>query len=126
MSMSSRLKVMGVFLLISLFFIGCASPMRGVGSVTLLTRDMNTQAKNIEVVGPVDQESDTFYWAAIFVMWGDPALTHEAPINRLLAKHKADLIMDAEITDSVFMIPYIFTMQKTTVKGTPARYREGK
>ena len=126
MSMPSWFKVMGVFLLLPLLLISCATPMRGVGSVTLLTRDMDKKSKNIEVVSGVDQESETFYWVMIFVMKGDAAPNHETPINRLLKKHDADILLDAEITDSMFMIPYIFTMQKTTVKGTPARYREGK
>ena len=126
MSRPSRFAAMAFFLLLAVFLVGCASPMRGVGSVTLLTRDMDKQSKNIEVVGGVKEETETFYYAAFFFIWGDPLLTHEAPINRILTKNNADVLLNAEITDSMFFIPYLFQMQKVTVKGTPARYKEGK
>lgn len=126
MRISSQIKGMGIFLLLAVFFVGCASPMRGTGSVTLLTRDLDTSSKSIEVISGPKEETETFYYAAIFFIWGDPLLTHETPISRLLAKNKADVLLNAEITDSMIFIPYLFQMQKVTVKGTPARYKEGK
>ncbi len=121
-----RFKGIVFCVLLVVFNTACASSYRGYGSMTLLTKDISKDSSNIELVGSVDEESESFYWILIFGMFGDPGPNHEAPIDRLLKKHNADIIIDAELSDRVIGIPYIFMIQESTVKGQPARFKGSK
>jgi hypothetical protein len=103
---------------------GCAV-MQGTPSLTLLSRDINADSPNIEVIGEMAEESDSVTWCLIFAMFGQTPLSHEGPANRLLEKYNADVLVDAEMTTTVFGIPYIFMQITSTTKGRPARFVEG-
>ena len=109
--------------MISLLLSGC-TPMHGTASLTLITRDLSVDSNSIELIGGVDKISDSMYWALIFGMFGKQP-THEAVIERLLERHQADVLLDAELTTSNFGIPYIFMVFSDTVKGQPARFVDG-
>lgn len=103
---------------------GCAV-MQGTPSLTLLSRDITAESPNIEVIGEMDEESDTMTWCLVFALFGRAPLSHEGPANRLLEKHNADVLVDAEMTTTVLGIPYIFMQISNTTKGRPARFVEG-
>jgi hypothetical protein len=103
---------------------GCAV-MQGSPSVTLLSREITADSPNIEVVGEMDKEQDTLTWSLILLMWGKARPTHEAPLARLLKKHNADLLVDAEMKTVWYGVPYIFMQFHMVVTGRPARFVNG-
>lgn len=101
---------------------GCV-PFVGVPSTTLMTRELPRSSPEIELVGGPVEETETMTWALFFALWGQRP-THESVVARLLEKHDADLLLDAELTSSQFGIPYVFFLFNTTAKGQPARYKD--
>lgn len=104
--------------------IGC-TPFRGVASTTLMTRSLPAGSRDLELVGGPVEESETSTWAIVFLLFGVQP-THESVVDRLLEKHGADVLLDAELTSSQFGIPYVFFWTSTTAKGQPARYKGGR
>lgn len=100
---------------------GCASLMRGSPSFTLLSRELNATSPNVQVIGEMDEATDTTTWCLIFWMSGKIIPSHEALIDRLLQKHQADLLVDADLTVCNYGIPYLFMQFNTTVRGRPAK-----
>lgn len=103
---------------------GCV-PMTGSPSLTMLSRDIDRNSPQIQVVGDKVKESDTLTWALFFLMAGSPVPSHEAALDRLLNKHNADLLVDADMKVTTYGIPYIFMQFKHTVTGYPARFVKG-
>ncbi len=101
--------------------VGC-SPFVGNPSLTLLTRDLTTNSDNLELIGGVDEETDTSMQVLLFLKGRGP--THEGPLGRLLEKHKADVILDAEIKTTVYPL-YLIMLTRSSVKGQPARFVKG-
>ncbi|MGE3165249.1 MAG: hypothetical protein AB7O52_10115 [Planctomycetota bacterium] len=101
---------------------GCV-PFVGAPSATLMTRDLSTDSRELELVGGPVTETETLTWALVFALWGQRP-THESVVARLLEKYDADVLLDAELTSSQFGIPYVFFLFNTTAKGQPARYRD--
>jgi len=90
-----------------------------------MTQDLKMDSSKIELIGDsADEESETMYWFLILGMAGQEP-RHESVVSRLLEKHNADLLLDAELYTSNYGIPYIFMTFNTTVKGRPARIKEG-
>jgi hypothetical protein len=99
--------------------------MQGNASLTMLSREINANSPNVEVIGEMDKESDTLTWCLIFLMFGKSRPSHEAPVTRLLEKYNADMLVDAELTSSSYGIPYLYMRINSTVKGRPARFVQG-
>ena len=103
--------------------------MKGNASLTMLSREINANSPNVEVIGEMDKESDTITWCLIFLLFGNADLSHgpshEAPVARLLEKYNADMLVDAEMTSSAYGIPYLYMRFNSTVKGRPARFVQG-
>ncbi len=102
---------------------GCV-PMTGAPSMTLLTRDLQSDSASLSWVGEPVEESETFTWALVFLLWGQQP-THESVLSRVLEKHNADVLLDAELHSVLFGIPYLFMQMKTTASGRPARFGGG-
>ena len=125
--MRSRLRKSSWFILVILLFfsiVSCA-PYVGAPSLTLLAPDYPKDSPNIEIVGEIDEVSTDFYWTIIFLITGEPIPSHEAVISKLLEKHDADLLLNAEVTSEQIIIPYLFMRVRTHVKGQPARIIAG-
>lgn len=116
---------LAVSLAAGLLLAGCASPMLGSPSLSLLSRDVTSSSAGIRVIGNEIEYSDSWTWAAIFAMAGTPMLSHEAVVQRALDKYHADLLVDSELESSVFGCPYIFMQMKATVRGKPAVFVKG-
>lgn len=104
------------------FTISCTPAMRGAPSLTLLSRDITPDSPCIEIIGEEDKESQVWTWTLFFLYFGDHILSDEACVSRLLDKHNADLLVNANIYYQIYGIPYLFMQQKTTAKGIPARF----
>lgn len=107
-------------ILASLFILGCA-PMAGVPSMTLMSRDIKPDPARYELIGDVVKDSECLHWFLIFAIAGSPQPTHESVVSRILQKHDADLLLNAEFTTSQLGIPFLFLSTCTNVKGQPAR-----
>jgi hypothetical protein len=122
-------KVSMVFLIFSLLLSTGCTIMKGTASLTMLSREINANSPNVEVIGEMDKESDTITWCLIFLLFGNAGLSHgpshEAPVARLLEKYNADMLVDAEMTSSAYGIPYLYMRFSSTVKGRPARFVQG-
>lgn len=104
---------------------GCGTPMRGSPSLTLLSHDLTARSPEIKVIGGQVEESDTMNWFAIFFMTGEFIPSHEAVLQRVLEKNKADLLVDSEMEISSYGIPYVYMQMNTTVRGRPAVFVKG-
>lgn len=103
---------------------GCV-PMTGNPSLTLISRDINRNSPQIEVIGGKVTESDTVTWAVIFLVAGPMVPSHEAALDRVLDKYNADLLVDTDMNVTTYGIPYIFMQSKYKVTGYPARFVKG-
>lgn len=110
-------------LVLSVLSTSC-TPMIGAPSLTLMTRDIQPDSPNIELIGGPDEASESLYWFLIFGMSGQQP-RHESVVSRLIEKHNADILLDAELYTSNYGVPYIFMVFNTTIKGQPARVIEG-
>ncbi|MBN2299035.1 MAG: hypothetical protein JXM72_10600 [Deltaproteobacteria bacterium] len=117
--------IMVLFVTGSLVSISGCTIMQGTPSLTFLSRDINTGSPNIEVLGDMDSETDTFTWFLIFGFSGKSRPNHEAPITRLLDKYDADVLLESQMTVSNVGLPYIFMQSRYTVEGIPARFVKG-
>ena len=104
---------------------GCGTPMSGSPSLTLISQDLTANSPEIKVIGGQVEESDTLNWFLIVFMTGKFTPSHEAVLQRLLEKNKADLLVDAEMEISSYGIPYVFMQMNTTVRGRPAVFVKG-
>lgn len=112
-----------VIIMASLLISGCM-PMKGSPSLTLITREVPKDSKNIELIGDSDKISDSMYWVLFFGLFGKVG-THEGVVDQMLEKHQADILLNAELTSSGYGIPYIFMVFSDTVEGQPARFVNG-
>lgn len=118
-------RLVGVVLSLSMLaMLTACAPMTGNPSMSLITRDLPANSENLELVGGVVEESDSMTWFLVFFLTGVQP-THEAVLDRLLDKYDADVLLDAELTNNVFGIPYIYWRLSTKAKGQPARYKKG-
>lgn len=109
-----------LMILASLFVSGCA-PMAGVPSMTLMSRDIKPDPGRYELIGDVVEDSECLHSFLIFGMAGLAQPTHESVVSRILQKHDADLLLNAEFTSSQLGIPLLFMNICANVKGQPAR-----
>jgi hypothetical protein len=117
----ASLLVGGVGLLLA----GCGTPMAGSPSLTVLSSEWRSSSPQIKVVGPPSVESDTLTWFLLFGFSGPMIQSHEAALDRLLARYNADLLVDAEMEISQYGIPYLFMQLSATVRGRPAVFVQG-
>lgn len=103
--------------------VGCV-PITGVPSMTLMTRDLGPDSPNLELVGGPIEETETWTWALLFLVWGERP-THESVVAAALEKHDADVLLNGELTTTQYGIPYLFMQFKTTARGQPARFQDG-
>lgn len=108
----------------SSFLFGCTL-MTGSPSLTFMTRELANDSNGIELIDDVDKISDSMYWVLLFGMFGKQP-THESVVERLLEKHQADILLNAELTTSAFGIPYVFMVFSNTVEGQPACFKDGR
>ena len=102
--------------------IGCA-PMRGSPSLSLLTRAVPPKGKAYQPIsGPVE-DTDCIHWVLLFVF--GKSGSHEAIVRRMLKRHNADVLLDAEMKLSSFGLPYLYLQSCVRVTGTPARLVSG-
>jgi len=123
-TMKKRRLVGAALSLSMLATLPACAPMTGNPSVSLMTRSLPANSENLELIGGVVEDSDSMTWFLIFFVTGVQP-THEAVLDRLLDKYDADVLLNAELTNSAFGIPYIYWRLSTTAKGQPARYRKG-
>lgn len=109
-----------LMILASLFVSGCA-PMLGVPSMTLMSREIKPDPARYELIGDVVEDFECLNWFLIFAIAGSPQPTHESVVSRILQKHDADLLLNAEFTTSQLGIPLLFMRMCANVKGQPAR-----
>jgi hypothetical protein len=102
---------------------GCTS-LVGTGSFTLMTRDASAVAAKARPTGEVVEESETWTWLLILFFFGQNP-THESVVARLLEKHDADVLVDAEVESTIYGVPYIFMQSSTVARGKPARIARG-
>jgi hypothetical protein len=114
----------GIWIVLFGVVAGCV-PMTGSPSLTLLSRDLNRNSPQIEVVGDKIKESDSFTWTLIFLVYGSMAPSHEVALDRALEKYDADLLVESEFSTTTYGCPYIFMRAKCTVTGYPARFKGG-
>jgi hypothetical protein len=122
--MIKRRLVGAVLSLSMLLMLSACAPMTGNPSMALMTRDLPAGSKNLELIGGEVKESDSMLWILIFCVTGVQP-THEGVVDRLLDKYDADVLLNAELSNSSFGIPYIFMRMSATAKGQPARYTKG-
>jgi len=108
-----------------LLSITACAPYIGAPSMTVLSNDISKNHKNIKILKNVEQETETWTWAFLVFFVGNPMPTHESAISRLLEKHDADLLLNAELSVHQYGIPYLFLLIQTKVKGQPAKFVNG-
>lgn len=99
--------------------------MAGVPSMTLMSRDIKPDPARYEPIGDIVEDSECLNWFLIFGMAGSARPNHESVVSRILQKHDADLLLNAEFTTSQLGIPYLFMNMCANVKGQPARIVDG-
>lgn len=105
----------------------CA-PMRGVASMTLISREQSVENKKFAPVGEIVEESECINSFLTFGVAGILPPTHESIVSRTLEKYNADVLLNAELTTRVVDIPIInllFAQSCAIVKGQPARIIDG-
>jgi hypothetical protein len=117
--MRSQLVVLA---LVGVMLTGCAAPFLGAPSATLITRD-NAVSGQFEPVASLVKRRECFRWFLILFLSGTAAPTHEGAISRILAEHDADVLLEADLSTSSFIFPYLFIQTCATVEGIPARRR---
>lgn len=107
---------------LSILLTGCAAPLTGVGSLTLLAAPES--GLGVEPIGPPVKVRQCANSVLGFIQWADVSPTHETVIAQALAETGADLLLAAQVftTQSNFVF-YVNTC--TQVEGTPARYTRG-
>lgn len=106
----------------------CSVPMRGVASMTLISREQSVENKKFAPVGEIVEESECVNSFLTFGVAGILPPTHESIVSRTLEKYNADVLLNAELTTSVINIPIInllFAQSCAIVKGQPARIIDG-
>jgi len=99
----------------------CGAPLDGVASFTLATREQPKFTK-IEKIGPVVTDSVCNHTAAIFLFWGDAGIAnHEQLVQKILEEKKADLLLDAELTETMNWIPFLYAKACLQITGQPAK-----
>lgn len=104
---------------------GCATPMVGEPSLTLLSRDVKASSPQVKVIGGEVEASDSVTWFLLFGVYGTQTMSHERAVNMLLEQHHADLLVDAQARTTVYGIPYIWMQFSATVRGRPAVFVKG-
>lgn len=104
---------------------GCAAPMIGAGSLTVLSREMKADGQNVRKVGEAVKESDCFHMFLFLFGAGTPAPSHEALVRRTLDKYDADALVDARLSMSVVPLFPLYMGVCTTVEGQPVRVVKG-
>jgi hypothetical protein len=63
------------------------------------------------------------YSRVLFVLggFGNLSQSHERLITKILEQYKADVLVDADLSYTDFIIPFIYHSHCATVKGQPAR-----
>lgn len=123
----SNIKALFNLILLVITLTACGVPMRGVASMTLISREPSAENKKFAPVGEVVEESECFNSFLTFGRAGQLP-THESVVSRILEKHNADVLLNAELTVTVFNIPFfnlLFAQVCANVKGQPARIIEG-
>lgn len=107
-------------------FSGCSTFMSGSPSLTLLTDKIDRNSKGIKLISQEESVcSALFIGPAGLVVSGTSNNNHEQVINKFLDKYRADLIVNANITDTWYGIPGLFIVIKSTVEGYPAIFVKG-
>ena len=120
----NRWLVVIVFLF-CLFLPACVH-MTGTPSLTVLSDDSKLEGTVYRPTGERIEETENWHWVAVLVFWGRSDPNHEALIARVLEKYNADVLLDAELKQTLVLVPYIFTLEKVTVKGRPAVVAKGE
>lgn len=110
-------------ILIACVLSGCAPPIIGAPSFTLLTD--NSADRNFTQISNEVEESDCFTWFLLFAMSGKMEPSTEGLVSRTLEKYKADVLLKTELTASGGGIPYIYMRMCQNLKGIPAKYVAG-
>jgi hypothetical protein len=99
---------------------GCSMHMMPSASATLLAS--NVQGAKVVPVGSVVVEEDCFS-RVLWVLggFGNHSKSHERLITKILDQQKADVLVDADLSYTQFIIPFIYHSYCATVKGQPAR-----
>ncbi len=124
----SNIKTLFNLILLAITLTACGVPMRGVASMTLISRELPAENKKFALVGEVVEEQECINSFLVFGSAGQLPPTHESVVSRTLEKYNADVLLNAELTVKVFDIPFLnllFAQVCTNVKGQPARIIEG-
>ncbi len=107
-------------LLLVLLSAGCAVPLTGVASLTLLAAP--GAALEAEPMGPPVKVRQCVNQVMGVVTWADIAPTHETVISQALKETGADVLLDAKITNSQSNFG-VYINACTQVEGTPAKFK---
>lgn len=124
----SNIKTLFNLILLVVTLTACGVPMRGVASMTLISRELPVENKKFAPVGEVVEESECINLFLTFGSAGILPPTHESIVSRILEKYNADVLLNTELTVTVFNIPFfnlLFAQECAKVKGQPARIIEG-
>lgn len=113
-------RVKPLVLCLSLLGLAGCAPMIGAPSATLLSRNLSSDKSPYSPSGPRISDQDCFTWTMLFLFVGKGAPSHEAVLGRMLESNKADILLDAQFTNSTFGFPYIFLRNCAEVSGIPA------
>ena len=100
--------------------------MSGVASMSVLTRDPKADGKIYKAVEGEVEDRDCLYWFLFAFMAGNPQPNHETVVARMLEQYDADALLDAELSNSMFGVPYLFMQICARAKGRPARLTGGQ
>jgi hypothetical protein len=101
---------------------GCGVHMMPSSSATLLASSIKKESGKVVPVGDVVLEEDCYSTALFYLVgFGDHSPSHERLIAKILEQHKADVLLDADLSYTEFHIPFLYQSHCAKVKGQPAR-----
>lgn len=101
---------------------GCGMHMMPSASATLLTPSIKKEPGKVVPVGGVVMEEDCYSRSLFYLVgFGDHSPSHERLIAKILEQHKADVLLDADLSYTEFHIPFLHQSHCAKVKGQPAR-----
>ncbi len=106
--------------MILLLWFGCAAPLTGLPSFTMMAPGGTSGAVAIGPEVTVEQCSTNVL--GIF-SWAAAVPSHEGVIAKALAETGADVLLNAELSTKTFNA-YVYTQACSRVVGTPARFAE--